>query len=126
MTLLANAKLIAPDTIETIRKNGGGTFDKEGDPATHDDGYYVATHSFISGWYSLDDIFREIPFHFWPDDYPDLLGFWQSPDLYWYVDFVTWFPAGEHDEAMKAALENLEDAIFDIANNVSIPVRFDV
>lgn len=122
MTLLATPKLMAPDTIETIRKNGGGTFDKNGEPAKHEDGYYVATHPLICGWYSLDDIFREIPFHFWPVDYPDLLGFWQADDGYWYVDFVVHYPAGEYDEAVKAAIENNEISIFDIQEKIAVYV----
>jgi hypothetical protein len=115
---------LVPNTdIENVRRLGGMTFDNQRLPIQPEAGYFVATYNIISGWYSLDDIWQELEYHYWPNEYQyDYLGFWQDPDsLYWYVDFVIHTYSLSH--AMRIAKDRRELAIYDCANGASINVE---
>jgi hypothetical protein len=108
--------------IENVRRHGGMTFDRYRLPVRPEAGYFVSIHSIIFAWHSLDDVWAELPQHYWPNEYyNDYLGFWQDPETgFWYVDFVLHTYSMEH--ALTLARERGEIAIYDLANGTDVRV----
>lgn len=116
-------QITIPENLDLIYSRGGGTFNNEGIEVSDYmlSGYLVGIESIIESWYSLDDCFAELSHHFWHPDYIDnYLGFWKSPDGYWYVDFVV--HVDDYDTAMEIARSNFEDFIFDCQTGESLEV----
>lgn len=108
--------------IENVRRNGGMTFDRYLLPVRPESGYLVGVHVIMFGWHSLDDVWAELPHHYWPEEFENhYLGFWQDPETgFWYVDFVIHTYSLEH--ALNIAHQRGEFAIFDCEHGTSINV----
>lgn len=132
--MIVHPKNITAEQIDKIVANGGGTLGLETlrDDNLPTDGYYVGEYNLAVQFahegtdnsvivYMLDEIripefYRMLPEGFY-------LGFWRSENGYWYIDISR--HVSNRVVAENYARINYEKAIWDIANNVEIPIPQD-